>query len=71
LKIFDIKGTSINSFWNTNAGIFFRYKAPKTEFSIFGNLPLPAGRSSSWKKAQVGRQNGIIRGPLKAKLRNR
>jgi putative transposase len=29
-----IMGTSINSFWNTKAGIFFRYKAPKTEFSI-------------------------------------
>ena len=23
------KGTSINSFCNTNVGIFFRYKAPK------------------------------------------
>ena len=31
----------------------------------FGNLPLLAGRRSSWKKAQVGKQNGGIRGPLK------
>jgi len=29
-----VKGTSINSFWNAKAGIFPRYKAPKTEFSI-------------------------------------
>ncbi len=28
----------------------------------FGNLPLQAGRRSSWKKAQVGKQNGVIRG---------
>jgi hypothetical protein len=71
-----IKGTSINSFWNTNTGIFFRYKAPKTPAceagspdgyrdEYFGNLPLPVGRRSSWEKAQVGKQNGVIRGALK------
>jgi len=31
----------------------------------FGNLPLPAGRRSSWKKAQVGKQNRVIRGAHK------
>ena len=30
----------------------------------FGNLPLPAGRRSSWEKAQAGKQNGVIRGAL-------
>jgi len=30
----------------------------------FGNLPLPVDRRSSWKKAQVGKQNGVIRGAL-------
>jgi len=29
-----------------------------------GNLLLPAGRRRSWKKAQVGEQNGVIRGAL-------
>jgi len=30
----------------------------------FGNLPLPADRRRSWEKAQVGKQNGVIRGAL-------
>ena len=32
----------------------------------FGNLHLPAGRRSSCEKAQVGKQNGVIRGALKS-----
>jgi len=73
------KGTSINSFWNTNTGIFYRYKAPKKPAcreagslaslnEYIGNLPLPAGRRRSWEKAQVGKQNGVIRGVQKVKI---
>jgi hypothetical protein len=28
------KGISINSFWSDNAGVFFRYEATKTQFSL-------------------------------------
>jgi len=59
-------GTSINSFWNTNAGIFLNIRHQKHQPAgeagsltslneYFGNLPLPAGRRRSWEKARVGK----------------
>ncbi len=36
----------------------------------FANLPLPAGRRSSWEKVQVGNQNGVIRGAHNSKAPN-
>ena len=69
-------GTSIISFWNTNTHIFLDTRHQKRQPAgeagslaslneYFGNLPMPADRRSSWKKAQVGKQNGLIRGALK------
>jgi len=65
-------GASINSFWNTNAGIFSDTRRQKRQPAgeagslsslneYFGNLPLQAG-AVAVKKAQVGKQNGVIRG---------
>jgi hypothetical protein len=62
-----LKGTSINSFWNTNTGIFFRYKAPKTPAceagSPDGYRDEYFGNTVAGKKPKLGNKMALLEVP--------
>ncbi len=65
-----VKDTSINSFWNTKAGIFFRYKVTKqslallNEYSRLNNVG-QVYNAVAKEKSKLGNKMELLVGVLK------